>query len=69
MVLSEFLSRQNSNDRNPHEIIPISFNIYQVLNEKYYNTENYLVETRSQARSSGIKPPEVNGMGKNLVPT
>ena len=34
MVLSDFLSRQNSNDSNPHEIIPISFNIYQVLHEK-----------------------------------
>ena len=27
MVLSNFLSRQNNNDRNPHEIIPISFNM------------------------------------------
>ena len=26
MVLSDFLSRKNNNDRNPHEIIPISFN-------------------------------------------
>ena len=30
MVLSDFLSRQNNNDSNPHEILPISFNI------KYY---------------------------------
>ena len=68
MVLSDVLSRQNSNDSNPHEIIPISFNMYQVLHEKYYNTENYLVQTKSQARSSGIKLPEVHGMGKNLDP-
>ena len=40
--------------------------MYQVLHEKYYNTENYLVETRSRARPSGIKLPEVHGMGKNL---
>ena len=64
MVLSDFLSRQSSDDSNPHEIIPISFNMYQVLHEKYYNTENYLVHTRSQARSSGIKLPEVHGMGR-----
>ena len=32
MVLSDFLSRQNNDDSNPHEIIPISFNMYQVLN-------------------------------------
>ena len=68
MVLSDFLSRQNNDDSNPHEIIPISFNIHLVLHENYYDTENYLVETRSQARSSGIKLPEVHGMGKNLDP-
>ena len=45
MVLSDFLSRQNNDDSNPHEIIPISFNMYKVLHEKYYNTENYLVQT------------------------
>ena len=30
--------------------------------------ENYLAETRSQAKSSGIKLLEVHGMGKNLDP-
>ena len=44
MVISDFLSRQNNNDSNPHEIIHISFNMYQVLHKKYYNTENYLVQ-------------------------
>ena len=39
--------------------------MHQVLHEKYYNTENYLVQTRSQARSSGIKLLEVHGLGKN----
>ena len=68
MVLSDFLSRQNNGDSNPHEIIPISFNMHKVLHENYYNIENYLVQTRSQARSSGIKLPEVHGMGKNLDP-
>ena len=42
--------------------------MHQVLHENYYNTENYLVQRRSQARSSGIKLPEVLGMGKNLDP-
>ena len=44
MVLSDFLSRQSNDYSNPHEMIPISFNMYQVLHEKYYNTENYLVQ-------------------------
>ena len=49
MVLSGFLSRQND-DSNPHDIIPISFNMHQVLNKNYYNTENYLVQTRSPSQ-------------------
>ena len=68
MILSDFLSRQNNDDSNPHEIIPISFNMPQVLHENYYDIENYLVQTRSQARSSGIKLLEVHGIGKNLDP-
>ena len=68
MVLRDILWRQNNDDSSPHEIIPISFNMYKLLHEKYYNTENYLVQTQSQTRSSGIKLPEVHGMGKNLDP-
>ena len=71
MVLSDFLSRQIHDDSNPHEIIPISFNMYQVLHENYYNigsTENYLVQTQSQMKSSGIKLSEVHGVRKNLDP-
>ena len=45
MVFSDYLSRQNNDNSNPHEIIPISFNMYQVLHEKHYDTENYLVQT------------------------
>ena len=39
MELSDFLSRQKSHDSNPHEIIPISFNVYKILNDNYYNIE------------------------------
>ena len=35
IVLSDFLSRQNHNDHSPHEIIPISFNMYQLPQEHY----------------------------------
>ena len=35
MVLSEFLSRQIEDDSDPHEIIPISFNIKEILKENY----------------------------------
>ena len=68
MVVSDFLPRQNNDDSNFHEIIHISFNMYKVLHKNYYNMENYLVQTISQAKSSGIKLPEVHGMGMNLDP-
>ena len=68
MVLSDFLSRQNNDDSNHHEIIPISFNMHTVLQENYFNIDSYLVQTRSQTQSSGIELPEVHGMRKNLDP-
>ena len=68
MILSDFLSRQKCGDSNPHEIILISFNMCKILDDNYYNIEKYLIQTRSQARSSGIKLQEVHGMGKNLDP-
>ena len=68
MVLSDFLSKQHNDDSNPPEIIPISFNMYKVLQENYFKIDSYLVETRSQARSSGIKLPEVHSMRTNLDP-
>ena len=67
MILSDFLSRQKNNDSNPHEIIPISFNMCQVLDDTYY-CDKYLIQTRSQAKSNGIKVPEVHGIGMNLDP-
>ena len=67
MILSDFLSRQKNNDSNPHEIIPISFNMCQILDDNYYS-KKYLIQTRSQAKTSCVKLPEVHGMGKNLDP-
>ena len=36
MILSDFLSRQKHDDSNLHEIT-ISFNMHNILHEKYYN--------------------------------
>ena len=43
--------------------------MYSILEEKYYNignSERYLVQTWSQAKSSGIKLPEVHSVSKGL---
>ena len=73
MILSDFLLQQKNDDSNPHEIIPISFNMYQVLENKFYLGNNscndkYLIQIRSLAKSSSIKLIEVHGMRKNLDP-
>ena len=52
MILSDFLSRQKNNESNQHEIIPIPFNMCQILDDNYYS-KKYLIQTRSQAKSSG----------------
>ena len=71
MILSDVLSRQKHDDSNTHEIIPVSFNMQGILKSKYYNlgegrVGKYLVQMRSQAKSSGIKLTEVYGIGKGL---
>ena len=70
MVLGDFLSRQQVDDSDLHEIIPISFNKRETLKQKYYKVEEdkFLVKTRSQTKSSGIKLPAVHSTMKTLVP-
>ena len=72
MILSDFLSRQDPGDENTKEIIPISFNMKSVLQDKYYNVdeneEKYMVQTRLQMKASGVQLPEVHGLRKRLDP-
>ena len=72
MILSDFLSRQDHGDENTKEIIPISFNMKLVLQNKYYNVggneEKYMVQTRSQTKASRVHLPEVHGSRKKLDP-
>ena len=70
MILSDFLSRQMHDTSNPHKIIPISFNMYNTLYETYYRieiTDQYLVQTHSQMKATGINFPEVHGARKTLI--
>ena len=71
MILSDFLSRQEIDKSDLHEIIPISFDRKAMLNEKCYKIEEegkYLVQMQSQAKERGIKVPEVHGTKKGLDP-
>ena len=75
MVLSNFLSRQKTDDSNPHELIPISFSLRDQVSDYFYRIDNeinppskdkYMVQTRSQVRLSGIRLPEIHGANKGL---
>ena len=70
MILSDVLSRQMHDTSNPHEIVPISFNMYNTLYETFYRIESmdkYLVQTCSQTKAMGINLPEVHGTRKTLI--
>ena len=69
MILSDILSRQMHDTSNPHEIIPISFNMYNALYETYYrndSTGRYLVQMQSQTKVAGVKLPEVHDARKTI---
>ena len=74
MILSDFLSRQKNDKSYPHEVIPISSNMRHVLHDRYYNIgkvrekKNYLVQIRSQSKTSSITLPEVHGVDKGINP-
>ena len=71
MKLSNFLSRQRIDRSNPHEIIPISFDMKAILKDKYCSVgrdSTYLVQTHSQMKDRGIKLPEVHRAGKGVDP-
>ena len=76
MILSDFLLRQNNDDSNPNEIIPISFDMYNILESNLnsfdktnnFGNSRYLIQTHSQAKTSGTKLPEVHRVQKGLDP-
>ena len=77
MVLSDFLSRQETDDSNPYKLIPVSFLLKDQVSNHFYRIDNeviiprkekYLVQNRPWVRSSGIKLPEIHGAHKGLDP-
>ena len=78
MILSDFLSQQKNDDSDPSEIIPISFNTYDILEENgkvdaginfpCKNENEFLIQMHSQAKTSSTKLPEVHRGRKELNP-
>ena len=59
-ILSDFLSQQIEGNSNPHEFIPISFNIWEILQESYHSMvmDTYNVQTRAQAKAQANAPQQ-----------
>ena len=58
-----------NDDTVPHEIIPMSYNAQNILNEYLYHIENksekrFIVQTRTQGRAAGQSLPKVHGVDK-----
>ena len=76
MILSNILSRQNNDDSNPSEIIPISFDMYNILESNLnsfdknnnFGNSKYLIHMHSQVKTTGTKLPVVHGVWKGLDP-
>ena len=67
MVLSDFLSRQHRDSSNPHEIITISFNMGEVLQQNYQNyTKTFLVQTRSQSKAKNARTSDTHSGVKSI---
>ena len=56
---------------NPHEIIPISFDMQTILKDRYNNIANdskHLIQTHSQTKASTVKLSEVHIVDKGINP-
>ncbi len=61
MILADYLSRHRINDEDLNELIPISFNSFDVVN---FQRDTYGIQTRSQ----GGPVPKVHGSDKDIDP-
>ena len=76
IILSDFFSLQNNDNSNPNDIIPISFDMYKILEDNLNNFDKnnsfgdnkYLIQMCSETKTSGTKLLEVHGVEKCLNP-
>ena len=53
-ILSGFLLGQKHDDSSPHEITPITFNMHNILHERYYNIGKFQKISSTNAVSDKI---------------
>ena len=69
MILCDFLSRVAADDSDPMDLIPISFNVFELLQDHYSRMETFNVMTRKARAQAGLAPPpSVHGAVKGVNP-
>ena len=66
MVSSDFLSRQLGGKSDPHQIIPISFNIKEVLKESCQNNGKAIFMAQTRSQTKGVKAPMAKKSPKSI---
>ena len=59
MILGDFLSRQLGDKSDPHQIVPISFNIKEVFKRNYQDNAEATIMVQTRSQSKGVKAPMV----------
>ena len=67
MILTDYLSRHRQPDKDPSELIPISF-CPMILHMNMMTNDTLLIATRSTTTESGEAPHKVHGADKVLNP-
>ena len=73
MILCDFLSRVAADDSDPMDLIPIAFNVFELLQDHYAKIEAFNVMTTKARAQAGLAPPPavhgaVKGVNPNLKP-
>ena len=69
MMMCDFLSRAAADEGDPMDLIPISFNVLTILEEKYNHMAEFKVMTREQRAAAGLSAPSpVHGTNKAIDP-
>ena len=77
MILCDFLSRVAADGGDPMDLVPVAFNTFTILKERYSHMAEFKtmmaelkVMTRVQRAAAGIAaPPPVHGANKSVDPS
>ena len=70
MILCDFLSRVAADGGDPMDLVPVAFNAFTILKERYSHMDEFKIMTRVQRAAAGIAAqPPVHGANKGVNPS